>query len=139
MPKRAYIAYHPRAAKVVLTPVVWIDSARSDLKRLSDEVRYRTGFALQEVQRGRFPKEAAPLHGDLSGLIELRVSAASGAYRSVLTLKLSGTVYVLHVFQKKSPHGSEIPRRVIALIKRRLARAKALHAAPTESRTEVVR
>ncbi len=137
MPKRAYIAYRPRAAKVVLAPVVWVDSARSNLKQLSDEVQYRTGFALQEVQRGRFPKEAAPLHGDLSGLIELRVSDQSGTFRTVLTLKLSGTVYVLHVFQKKSPHGSEIPRRVIALIKRRLARAKALHATPTETRTEV--
>lgn len=122
-----------------MTPVVWVGSARSELRELSDEVQYHTGFALQEVQRGRFPKAAAPLHGDLSGLIELRVNDPAGTYRTVLTLRLSGTVYVLYVFQKKSPHGSEIPRRVIALIKRRLASAKALHAAYREPRREVDR
>lgn len=39
-------------------------------------------------------------------------------------VKLSGDVYVLHVFQKKSKHGIETPKKEIDLIKQRLAIAK---------------
>ena len=128
MPKRAYIPYVPREPGPRLTPVVWVERSRSDLRRLSEKVQHRTGVALQTLQRGEFPREAAPLHGDLAGLIEIKVDDPGGTYRTVVTVKLAGTIYVLHVFQKKSTQGIAMPRRVVALIRHRLASAKALHA-----------
>lgn len=104
-----------------------MESSRADLKRLSEQVQHRTGFALQTLQRGEFPRDAALLKGDLSGLIEIRVDDPGGTYRTVVTVKLAGTIYVLHVFQKKSTRGIGMPRRTVALIKRRLASARALH------------
>jgi len=131
MPKRAYLSYVAAVAASppapALTPVRWMESSRADLKRLSEQVQHRTGFALQKLQRGEFPRDAALLKGDLSGLIEIRVDDPGGTYRTVLTVKLAGTIYVLHVFQKKSTHGIGMPRRTVALIKRRLASARALH------------
>lgn len=128
MPKRAYIPYVPTKRPPFLTPVVWVERSRSELKRLSEQVQHVTGVALQKLQRGGFPREAAPLHGDLAGLIEIKVDDPGGTYRTVLTVKLAGAIYVLHVFQKKSTQGIAMPRRVVSLIRRRLTSAKALHA-----------
>ena len=43
--------------------------------------------------------------------------------RAVYTVKFKGSVFVLHVFQKKSKTGRETPKHEIDLIKRRLAKA----------------
>lgn len=94
MPKRAYIPYVPTKRPPFLTPVVWVERSRSELKRLSEQVQHVTGVALQKLQRGGFPREAVPLHGDLAGLIEIKVDDPGGTYRTVLTVKLAGAIYV---------------------------------------------
>lgn len=45
-------------------------------------------------------------------------------YRAVYTVKFSGVVYVLHVFQKKSEHGIATSKQDIDLIKERYLRAE---------------
>ncbi|WP_241503829.1 type II toxin-antitoxin system RelE/ParE family toxin [Ferruginivarius sediminum] len=48
-------------------------------------------------------------------------------YRAVYTVRLSGYVYVLHAFQKKSSKGIKTDKADIDLIRRRLRDAEALH------------
>ncbi len=47
---------------------------------------------------------------------------------SVVTVVLRSAIYVLHAFQKKSPHGMEIARVDQELIRARLAWARQLDA-----------
>ena len=56
----------------------------------------------------------------------------TNTYRAVYTVKLADTVYVLHVFQKKSKSGIATPKKVLELIKARLQRAKEHHAGKEE-------
>ncbi len=45
-------------------------------------------------------------------------------FRAVYTTRFGGTLYVLHVFQKKSKIGRETPRRDMELIRQRLREAE---------------
>lgn len=112
-----------------LKPIEWVGSALEDLQGLPEPVQDVFGYALHLVQLGEHPREAKRLKGELSGLIELLDEFDGDAYRAVYTVRLAGAVYVLHVFQKKSTRGIATPRREIALIKERYARARAHHAA----------
>lgn len=49
------------------------------------------------------------------------------AYRAVYTTQFQETVYVLHVFQKKSTSGIATPKHEIDLIHKRLAEAQSHH------------
>jgi phage-related protein len=57
-------------------------------------------------------------------VLEVVDSFAGEAYRAVYTVRFPDVVYVLHAFQKKSRRGIATPRADVALIDRRLARAK---------------
>ena len=48
----------------------------------------------------------------------------TNTYRAMYTTKIGQTVYVLHVFQKKSTRGIATPRKDINLIVQRLAAAR---------------
>lgn len=112
-----------------LKPVVWIGAARADLQDLPTDVRKTLGYALYEVQRGKYPVGTKRLKGDLRGLLELRDDFDGDTYRAVCTIELAGVVYVLHVFQKKSTYGIGIPKRDLAVIRARWQRARAHYAA----------
>jgi phage-related protein len=45
-------------------------------------------------------------------------------FRTIYTVRLADTVYVLHAFQKKSKTGRTTPKNEIELIKRRLMLAE---------------
>ena len=55
----------------------------------------------------------------------------SGTWRGVYTVKFSNSVYVLHVFQKKSRKGIRTPQSDIDLIRKNLKIAEA------DSRAEI--
>jgi phage-related protein len=65
-------------------------------------------------------------HKEFKGarVIEVVDDFEGDTYRAVYTVRLSGVVYVLHAFQKKSKSGIETPKSEIGIIKARLARAK---------------
>lgn len=134
MPKQAYSPFVPVPAKTSLTRVVWLGTARSDPRSLPDLMHLKIGRALYEVQSGGFLGAAKPLHGELRGL---RVEDTDGTYRAVFTVKLRGSVYVLHVFRKKSPQGVAVSKRHTALILAQRKLAEREHAAdnPTEEHT----
>ncbi len=58
--------------------------------------------------------------------------AESLAYRAAYTVFLGDTVYLLHVFHKKSKKGIRMPRQDIEIIRQRLREAEKLEAAKRE-------
>jgi phage-related protein len=47
-----------------------------------------------------------------------------GTYRAIYTVQFANAVYVLHVFQKKSPHGIATRQSDVALVGERLKMAQ---------------
>jgi len=105
----------------MIKSIVWIGSARKDLKAFPDEVREVMGYALYEAQLGRKAHSAKPLSG-FGGTSVLQVveDHQTDTYRAVYTVKFDDRVYVLHAFQKKSKNGVATPKPDIDLIKKRL-------------------
>lgn len=102
----------------------WIGTSLDDLKGFPEEVRKAIGFALQSVQEGRKPPSAKPLKGfGGATVLEIVEDFDSDTYRAVYTVRLRSGIYVLHVFQKKSPKGIKTPKREIDLIHARLNEA----------------
>ena len=86
-----------------MRPVVFIGSAREDLRSFPDEVREDVGHALYLVQIGETPVDSKPLQGFGVGVQEIREVGEGGTYRAVYTVALPTAVYVLHAFQKEIP------------------------------------
>jgi len=105
--------------------LVWMGSARSDLKALLSEVQDEVGYALYQAQLGLFPEDAKPLKG-FTGVYEIVNNFNKNTYRAVYAVKLDDRLYILHVFQKKSKQGIQTPKPDIDLIKQRLQMAKTI-------------
>lgn len=90
-----------------MTPLYWVGSSRSDLRKFPAAVRTDVEFALWTAQRGRRPSQAKPLKGIVSGagVLEVVERHEGDTYRVVYTVRFEGAVYVLHAFQKKSKRG----------------------------------
>lgn len=84
------------------------------------------GYALYVAQRGGKHQDAKVLSGfSGAGVVEIIKDHRGDTFRAVYTLRYAGSVYVLHVFQKKSKTGRrETPRRDLELIKQRLREAE---------------
>jgi phage-related protein len=108
-----------------LKPVRWIGTSLRDLRSFPRPVRIDIGHALFTAQEGKMDPAAKPLKG-FGGASVLEIVAAhhGNAWRAVYTVHFQDAIYVLHVFQKKSPKGIATPARQIELIKRRLAEAE---------------
>ncbi len=123
------------SASPSIKPVVWIGSAKVDLRTFPEKVKDSIGFALYVAQQGGKHADAKPLRGfGSAGVLEIVEDHDGDTYRAVYTVRLAGRVYVLHAFQKKSKTGIETPKAEINLIKSRLKRAEEEHAAWLERR-----
>jgi phage-related protein len=112
-----------------LKPLIWVGSAKADLKAFPEDVRLVMGYALYLAQVGGKHPGAKPLHGfGGAGVLEVVEEHDGDAYRAVYTVRLAGVVYALHAFQKKSKSGIKTPQREIELVRRRLKAAEAIHA-----------
>jgi phage-related protein len=110
-------------------PLIWIGSTRDDLREFPEEVRGFVGHALFMAQCGFKHEQAKSLKGfGDAGVIEIVEDFGGDAYRAVYTVRLTGRVYALHAFQKKSKRGSATPKADLDLIRLRLKRATQLHA-----------
>ena len=110
---------------VVERPLAWIGSSYDDLKALPRPVQREFGIALRIAQLKQTPRSAKPLRGfGGAGVLELKDNFDGDTYRAIYTVRLRNAVYVLHLFQKKSKHGRELPRADRALIESRLRRAE---------------
>jgi len=124
-------------AKPAPKPLKWIGSSKEDLRRFPDEVRKPIGHALHLAQINLKPPNAKPLRGfGGASILEVVEDHDGSAYRAVYTVKFQLTVYVLHVFQKKSKKGIETPKHDMDLIKARLKTALDDYEKQQRSRTQ---
>ena len=113
-----------RHAPVREKPLHWVGSSKKDLLDLPEEVVDNIGYALGVVQLGGHPPSAKPWKGAGPGIFEIVETDRAGTYRAVYAVRFEKAIYVLHVFQKKSPSGARTARTDVALIEQRLEQAK---------------
>ncbi len=77
-------------------------SSREDLIGFPGDARRAAGYQLDQVQRGNEPQDWKPMVSIGSGVREIRIREASGAYRVIYLATRADAVYVLHSFQKKT-------------------------------------
>ena len=111
-------------ADETLRPVEWAGSSREDLKRFPGPVQDRIGFALYQAQLGRKHRDAKPVKGLDSGVLEVVSRYDGDTCRAAYTVRFKAAVYVLHAFQKKAKRGAETPRPDIELVRNRLRTAE---------------
>ena len=112
-------------AKAFLKPIVWMGSSRRDLAKFPEPARDLMGYALCVAQLGGKHRETKTLSGlGGAGVVEIIKDHRGDTFRAVYTLRFAGSIYVLHVFQKKSKTGRETTRRDIELIQQRLQAAE---------------
>lgn len=102
-------------------------SSKKDLLALPNKVMDVFGYALYLAQLGKKHEQAEPLNGFGSAertKLEVIEDWQGNAYRAVYTVRFSGKVFVLHVFQKKSKRGRATPQLDMDLIRRRLETAE---------------
>ena len=78
------------------------------------------GNALGLAQFGGKHPSAKPWKRRGPGVFELVENHDGNAYRVVYTVRFKEVVYVLHVFQKKSPKGIKTAQVDVDLVERRL-------------------
>ena len=109
-------------------PLVWIGSSLKDLSAFPREVKQVMGYALHLAQRGEKHPDAKPFRSFRgAGVLEVVDDFDGDTYRAVYTVRLTGRVYVLHAFQKKSSQGVKTSKHDLDLISQRLAQAEELH------------
>ncbi len=111
----------------MLKQVQWVGSSKADLKRFPDAVQDRFGFAIYQAQAGLRHRDAKPLRGFGSGVLEIVTRHDRDAYRAVYTVRFESAVYVLHAFQKKARRGIATPKKELDLVRRRLRDAERHH------------
>jgi phage-related protein len=109
-------------------PLVWLGSARRDIRAFSTDARRRSGFQLRKVQQGLDPDDWRPLTTVGTGVREIRIQTQL-AHRVFYLATFEEAVYVLHAFEKKTrktpPQDIEVARdRYRALLKKRAEDAK---------------
>lgn len=111
-------------------PCFFVASSLKDLSAFPAAVRSDVGYALYLAQRGSEALRAKALKGfGGRGVLEVVENHDGDTYRAVYTVRLAGSVYVLHCFQKKSKTGVATPQHDLDLIRSRLRAAEADHAA----------
>jgi phage-related protein len=105
-------------------PLYWVGSSKRDLMALPETVVDVFGYALYLAQIGRKHEQAKPLKGfGSAGVLEIVEDWEGNTYRAVYTVRFADSVFVLHVFQKKSKQGAATPNRELDLIRKRLKAA----------------
>ena len=109
-------------------PLVWLGSARRDIRTFPTVARRRSGFQLRRVQHGLDPDDWKPMTSVGSGVREIRITTEL-AHRVFYVATFDEAVYVLHAFEKRTrktpPQEMKLARdRYRALVKKRADDAK---------------
>lgn len=94
---------------------------------IGDSLKNGGGYVLHLVQEGITPKNAKSLKGFKPAVMEIISDYDTNTYRSVYTVKLGDTVYILHCFKKKSKSGIKTPKQELELIRQRLRDAEVIY------------
>lgn len=103
-------------------PIGWIRAARKAYETFPATVRDRVNTALTIAAEGGKADIAKPLKGLGPGVMEIAVRYRSDAWRVVYVTEMTGTLWVVHAFQKKSKMGIKTPKSQIDLVRTRLRR-----------------
>ena len=101
-------------------PLDWVGSSKRDFMRFPAPVQAELGNALGVAQFGGMHPSAKPWKGQGPGVFEVVEDHVGDTFRAVYTVRFREAVYVLHAFQKKSPHGIKTARTDVGLIAKRL-------------------
>lgn len=109
-------------------PLIWLGSARRDIRAFPADAQRRSGFQLRKVQHGLDPDDWKPMTSVGLGVREIRIQTKL-AHRVFYLATLDEAVYVLHAFEKRTrktpPHEIALARdRYRALLKKRAEHAK---------------
>ena len=85
-----------------MKPVVFLGDSLGRIREFPETARRQVGMELRQVQRGLPPSDWKQMKSVGSGVREIRVRDASGAFRVLYVANLADAVYVLHAFQKKT-------------------------------------
>jgi len=96
--------------------VVFLGDSLDSLRAFPERARRSAGFQLELVQRGLEPDDWKPMSSIGSGVREIRIRDAIGAFRVIYVATFADAVFVLHAFQKKTQRTSQ---REIALAQTR--------------------
>ena len=102
----------------------WVGSSRKDLLTFPEAVKDHLGMALSVAQFGGKHPKAKLWKGEGSGVLEIVEDYSSDTWRAVYTVRFEQAIYVLHVFQKKSPKGIKTARTDVDVVPERLKQAK---------------
>jgi phage-related protein len=105
-------------------PLFWIGSSLKDIARFPSDVQRSVGFALSAAQYGGKHPAAKPWKGEGPGVLDVVKNYDGDTYRTIYTVRFARAVYILHVFQKKSPRGIETRQSDVALVRERLKAAQ---------------
>jgi len=72
------------------------------LRDFPDDARREAGHELHQVQMGRDPSDWKPMSAIGTGVREIRIRDADGAYRVVYIASFADAIHVLHAFEKKT-------------------------------------
>ncbi|WP_428103463.1 type II toxin-antitoxin system RelE/ParE family toxin [Candidatus Rariloculus sp.] len=78
------------------------------------------GFAIYQAQAGLRHRDAKPLKGFGSGVLEVVARHDGDTFRAVYAVRFETAVYVRHAFQKKTRRGIATPKQELDLVRRRL-------------------
>lgn len=94
-----------------MKPIHWVGGSLDDLREFPPPVQDDIGYALYLAQMGDKSRSAKPLVGfDGAGVLEIVENHDGSTYRAVYTVRFETSLYVLHVFQKKSKRGIKTPK-----------------------------
>ena len=96
--------------------MLWLGTARDDLRGFPADARQVAGFQLWRVQRGLEPNDWKPTPVVGLGVREIRVRTDL-EHRVIYLAKFNEAVYVLHAFQKRS---QRTPKPDLDLARQRL-------------------
>jgi phage-related protein len=104
-------------------PILWLGTARRDIRAFPTDARRCTGFQLRKVQRGLDPDDWKPVKSVGPGVRQIRIRTEL-AHRVFYVATFEEGVYALHAFEKRTrktaTHDVQLARdRYRGLVKKR--------------------
>lgn len=87
--------------------IVFLGDSLARLRDFPDLARAEAGYQLSEVQSGGDPKDWKPMKTIGTGVREIRIREAGGAFRVMYVANIGSKILVLHAFQKKTQSTSQ--------------------------------
>ncbi|UTY58042.1 type II toxin-antitoxin system RelE/ParE family toxin [Massilia sp. erpn] len=86
----------------MIKPIEFCGHSLTELQAFPPSARREAGQQLFRVQSGVEPNDWKPMPTVGTGVVEIRIRDAAGAFRVLYIAKFAEAIYVLHCFQKKT-------------------------------------